>query len=142
MPTFADENIVERAPRRTLWREPGFLFVKLLGDIDDEHSVAWRRAVDAHTAACGWPPFMALDVSEALAVNSMSMRLQSAAWARNTLRHIEDGTIYTAGNQRSSFVIKTVLRVAGMPNVHVVSDAAVFEEACARYRTGAASAGT
>lgn len=124
------------SPRLRIWREPGWAFVRLDQDVDDEGSVAWRGAVDADIARHGWPRLMILDVHAVVATNSIGMRFKSAGWARNVLQHLEQGVIYSGNNHVSSFVIRTILRLAGMSNVTMLGTEDELRAAVDSYRLG------
>lgn len=123
--------------RVAVWREPTLQYTKLWGSIDDDGSVFWRGALDRIHAQHGFTPFMLLDVFEAEAVNTMPMRLKSAAWARELLTHLTEGLIYNGKNAKSGFVIRTILRVAGMPNVSTIGTEPELARALTSWRSGA-----
>ncbi|MDP2343507.1 MAG: hypothetical protein Q8O67_21285 [Deltaproteobacteria bacterium] len=136
---FDARQLTHHSPRVRVWREgaaPGWSLVRLDQDIDDEGSVAWRGVVDAQMAEHGWARFMILDVHAVVATNSIAMRFKSAGWAKNVLQHLEQGAIFTGANHRSGFVIRAILRIAGMSNVTLIGTEDELRAAVDRYRQG------
>jgi hypothetical protein len=132
----ADAVQVFEHERMRVWREQHVQHTKLYGDIDDTYSVWWRSTLDTLHKERGFTPFMTLDVCDAAAVNSMAMRLKSAAWARELLKNLREGLIFNGNNATSGFVIRAILRVAGMPNVFTVGSEADMNVALLSWRAG------
>ena len=132
---FPDTTRLLDTPLFTLWGDGDVLCMKLRGAVAE--SLAWRGAVDQHTAAQGYPALMVLDIHEATSTGSLASRVKTAGWARATLKKITEAAIYTGTNESAHFVTRALLRVVGMPNVSVVGEAAVVDALIDRYRGSA-----
>lgn len=110
--------IIAQGPAWTLYRCPNVLLVRFHGDIDDDASAAWRAAAQKSIDSDGWPRFAFVEPTDGHATTSLSSRMRTAAFLRDTARHVETVTIVS--DRMSTFVIKTILRAAGAGNVELV----------------------
>ncbi len=116
----ADRPVVSKTEHWLITRAPGLLVVVLHGEIDDVASDGWRAVCADNFATAGHPRFAFVDTSRALGVATLPARMRSAGFLRTSARQMESVAL-VAGVQ-TTFLIKTVMRVAGLQNVHLVDD--------------------
>lgn len=94
------------------------LVTRFLGEIDDDASNAWRAAAAVSFEAHGWTRFGIVASTEGRATSSLASRMRSVAFLRLAATKME--RVVILGDANSSFVIKTIMRAAGLPNVEMV----------------------
>jgi hypothetical protein len=130
---FSGMPILAGGTRWTLYREPRVLALQFLGDIHDDDSLAWQTAAKKNVDDIGWPRFAFVEPTQGHAVTSLPSRMRTAAFLRMAARNVERIAIVSVRN--TSFMINTILRVAGAANV-VLVDAAEAERELERMRSG------
>lgn len=110
-------TVADTAPYRIGCSER-LVVVQLRGEIGDAESDAWRSAAQADFDAHGTPAFGFVDVRDVTPTSTLAARMRSAAFLRRCAQSMT--CIAIVVSEKSSFTIKTVLRVAGMGNVHFV----------------------
>lgn len=133
---FPDSELVVSGDGHRLYRSAHVFGVELFGVLDDAASDGWRAAVTGELDRNGRPRFFTLDASEAQPVSGLSTRVRSAAFARAEAQRFDWAVLYTGNGGKTSFMVKAVLRMAGMPNVVVVPTADVYAAAIAALRAG------
>lgn len=126
---FLDADLVVKAPHRTMWRRGDAMQVKLDGVVTDDISLAWQVDAQKSFDAFGYPRVFGLDNSECEPDTSMQSRFRAASFCRESLRHVKAGLILTGSKPGPLVVTRTILKVIGMPNVHVYSEAHAFARA-------------
>lgn len=122
-------RVVVDHERYLIGRDAGLIVIILRGEIDDVTSDAWRAAVQAEFDANGVPRFGYVDTRAAIPTSSLPARMRSAAFLRRGAQQMTSVAITVS--EKTSFMIKTVLRVAGLSNVHFVESSeadAVFRK--------------
>lgn len=121
---FAGCERIGGGPSWTLYRERDLvLVVRFHGEIDDDASAAWRACAAAHVEARGWPRVGLVAPTDGHATSSLASRMKTVAFLRMSASHFERVVILSDAN--ASFVIKTMLRAAGVANVSLVDVASV-----------------
>lgn len=114
-------------------RGDGVVVVRFFGDFTDADSDAWKRVAKESFDREGYPRFGYVDPTGGVAVTTLSSRMKTTAFLKETAQHMERVVMVT--DTRSSFVVRTVFRAAGMPNVSLV-DRSGADEALATLRRG------
>jgi len=96
----------------------------------------WRAGLLAHIERSGYPRFAALDSAASDPHNSLRSRLGTAAFARSLARRIEWGAVLTGPGPGPLVVVRTVMRVVGMPNIYLFQSPAEFGQALASCLAG------
>lgn len=118
MDPFDGLRLVADTERYRIGRSATLIVVVLRGEIDDVTSDAWRDVVQRDFDANGAPQFGYVDTRDAIPTSSLAARMRSAAFLRRCAQRMT--CIALVVSDKTSFMIKTVLRVAGMGNVHFV----------------------
>lgn len=124
--------VFERGTGFTIRRVPSVVVVHLEGAITDPVSDAWRAACQRCYDVDGWPPFGFVHAVDGQSVGSLQGKLRSAAFMRRSAERLR--RIALVSNAQGSFVIKSVMRVAGAANVELLlpdRGAAVLDAMCA-----------
>jgi hypothetical protein len=116
---FGHLRVIGSGETWKLYREGDVFVVRYHGPIDDDASNAWREAALANVRAEGWPRGGIVAPTEGAAVNSLSSRMRTAAFLRRCSQELSRVVILT--DDKMNFVIKTILRAAGIDNVEVVT---------------------
>lgn len=139
-PLFTPETLVHDGGFFRVWRKATAVGVDIRGELNDERNPIWRAWLDAHFAAHGTPRFIALDVHEAIPAATLPRRMQTAAWGRQTLSLIEQGSVFLGDAARVSLTVGAILRIAGMTNVHLRTRLVDFDDDATSYVNGARTA--
>jgi hypothetical protein len=126
-------TVVAASAHHTLARTADLLVVTLEGEIGDAESDAWRAAARATFLADGVPTFALVDTTRVIPTSTLPARMRSAAFLRESALQMKSVSLIVSSE--TSFVIKTVMRVAGLKHVHFV-EAKHAEGALAAYREG------
>jgi hypothetical protein len=133
---FTDGDIVEKTELYTIWRVSEVVCIRVVGVVDDEKSERWRSGLTSYLERTGYPRFAALDSTGSDAQNSLRSRLSSATFGRNLARRLEWGAVLTGSGSGPLVVVRTVLRVGGMPNVYIYQSVPEFTAAMDACRAG------
>ncbi len=115
---FGHMRIIGSGEAWKLYRDGDVFVVRYHGAIDDDASTAWREAAIANVTLEGWPRGGIVAPTEGTAVNSLSSRMRTASFLRRCSQELSRVVILT--DDKMNFVIKTILRAAGLDNVEVV----------------------
>jgi hypothetical protein len=92
--------------------------VVLDGVIDDAASTAWQRAAGDDLLARGFPHFGFVLFVKGTTVTTLSNRMKTASFARGVAAAMKQ--LVVVANTHQSFVIHSILRVAGISNIRFV----------------------
>jgi hypothetical protein len=132
---FDQLRIVGSGEAWTLYREGDVFVVRYHGPIDDDASTAWREAAIANVTVEGWPRGGIVAPTEGAAVNSLSSRMRTASFLRRCAQVLS--RVVILNDDKMNFVVKTILRAAGLANVEVLpaeDGARVLSEMQAAFR--------
>lgn len=115
-------------------RNAHVIVVQVAGEIVDEVSDAWRaccqRSFDEH----GYPTFGYVDATRAVMAQSLGTRMRSASFMRQSAQRLRR-IVLVSEQAETGFVLRTVMRAAGVSNVHRVEPATAIS-ALALMREG------
>lgn len=121
---FAPSSLVEDHGWWAFWRDGDLLGIRIVGELNDERNPQWRARLDEHVEAHGWPRIAALDVTEAIPAASLPYRARTALWGRRVLSNVDRALVVASAESQLTFTVRAILRMAGVPNVVFVNDAA------------------
>lgn len=133
MDPLAGLRVVADTERYRVARNNDLIVIVLRGDIDDALSDEWRGVVQACFDSEGIPPFGYVDTRAAIPISTLPARMRSAAFLRRNAMQMKSVAMIVS--DKTSFMIRTVLRVAGLGNVHFV-EAKDADVAFARLKAG------
>lgn len=111
-------DMVATAPAWCIARGERVFVVVLDGVIDDVASTAWQKAAGDDLRARGYPRFgFVLSVS-GTSDTTLSNRMKTAAFTRAAAAAMQKVVI--VANTHQSFVIHSIMRVAGIANVRFI----------------------
>ena len=116
---FETTDVVDKSDFYTIWRQPLLAGIKVIGVVDDRQSDRWRDALLSEFGKRGWPRYFALDSSDSDPQNSIACRLRTAAFVRDGARRVQWTGVLTTAKAGPLVVVRTVLRVVGVPNVAI-----------------------
>ncbi len=115
---FAQLRIIASGETWKLYRDGGLFVVRFHGPIDDHASNAWRAAAIANVNLEGWPRGGIVAPTEGAAVNSLASRMRTASFLRRCSQELS--RVVILNDEKMNFVVKTILRAAGLDNVEVL----------------------
>ncbi|MEW5855699.1 MAG: hypothetical protein AB2A00_43390 [Myxococcota bacterium] len=124
---FNDHDVVGTAQQFTIWRQGDLVAMEVHGLVDDKVSDAWRAALGAEFRRQGHPRFYAMDVSLSQPRYSVPAHFRTAAFVRETLKHVEHAVVRVPRAGTAALVAESVLTVVGMGNIRLVSDVLEFQ---------------
>lgn len=101
------------------------LSVCLEGEIVDTVSDAWRACAQKSFDEHGYTSFGYVDAARAKAAQSLGARMRSAAFMRRSCDRMKRVLLVSADPQ-VSFVMRTVMRAAGVGNVGLIEQGAAL----------------
>lgn len=113
-------GLLARDPRWVIARDETVLVAVLNGAIDDDASAAWRGVCADSFAQSGYPRFAVVDTSAAIGASTLPARMRTAAFLRSSAQQMESVALVVG--VQTSFLIRTVMRVAGLQNVHLIEE--------------------
>ena len=116
-------------------RNPHVICVLLGGEVVDEVSDGWRALCQKSFDADGYPTFGYVDVTQGTVAQSLGARMRSAAFMRRSADRLRRIVMVSGKDVKVGFVIRTIMRAAGVGNVHLV-DAQTAPAALDALRTG------
>ncbi len=114
-------DLVDAGAAYAVARNEHVIVVHLWGDVTDAVSDAWRTATQASYDRDGTPAFGFVHTTGGRSVGSLQGKMRSAAFMRRSAERMK--RIALVGNVQGSFVIKSVMRVAGASNVELIPPA-------------------
>jgi hypothetical protein len=106
-----------------LQRNENVIGVFLEGPIVDAVSDAWRGDCQKSFDADGYPQFGYVDATRAKVAQSLAIRMRSAAFMRTSAGKMKS-VFLVAAEANVSFVMRAIMRAAGVGNVHLIEPAA------------------
>ena len=121
-PDVAIQNLglLARDPRWAIARDDTVQVAILNGAIDDDASAAWRSVCADSFVTSGYPRFAVVDTSAAIGTSTLPARMRTAAFLRTSAQQMESVALVVG--VQTSFLIRTVMRVAGLQNVHLIEE--------------------
>jgi hypothetical protein len=121
MPTFDNADIVVKDDCHVVYRRGAVLGLCISGVIDDERSDRWRQSLEAEVLRAGFPDYYAIDGTAMRAKNSPGSRLRTALFVRGLMRQARHAVILSSAQTGSTIVMRTLLRLAGVSNIRMVT---------------------
>ena len=112
-------DTVGRGPCFAVARNADVIVIHLWDQITDDVGTAWRAVAQASYDKEGYPPFGFVYAIDGNSVGTLQGKVRSAAFMRTSAAAMK--RIGLVSNVQGSFVIKSVMRVAGAKNVELVS---------------------